>query len=948
MAVLTARERARELTGAGSAGFTPSLLDFPEPERVELAWAVKDEAVHAWTAEPPRTQRCADVLNAWARDDPHPEIVGAAAWCDGLAQLAAGRMEAALDSLDRAHRQLRAAGQHQRAAQSQIPKVIALTMLGRHDAAMASGESTLAELVASGDELNAGKVESNLGWMLLRADRYAAAAERFRRAAVRSARAGDTNSSIVADVGLAGALTWQFDFDEAVRLYERAAMRIRVRGLTTLQGLVDTNLGRLELHRGRHESALRALESALQEAERDGMPQDVAEAQRDLADAYLALNLLPEAIALYDRTIASSEVLEAPVERAWALVQRSLAYTRQGDAVAAASGLAAARQVFVQAELPVGAALAGLRQASLDLAQGQAASALQRADSAAASLRSAGVDGWAHEADVVAADALSALEDSAAARRRYDATLAAAQPFPELCAAAHTGRGQLCLRHGDAAGARADFERALYSIELQRAALPGDEFRTAYGADKQRAYDGLIELALDDAGPDAAWQLLRSIERARAPALRAALAQAPGATPGEGALDATRREQLRWLQEQWRQAVAEGEMERAGHLQARSRDLERDWLESQRRRQAARSAAGAAAPGGEALAGVDADALRAALDDDTALVCFGQVGGRLAACVATRERLARVVAPMHDLVERIRQLRFQIDSLRFGAPALRRHGAQIAQRARAHLQALHAIVWQPLAQAVQGRPRLVVVPHRSLHYLPLGALDDGTRFLLATHEIAVAPSVALWLQARAGAATAARPWRRVAVAGVGGDTLPHVAKEVDAVAYAFRSLPGGAATVLRDEEATQPALRRALDGADVLHLACHGQFRADSPYFSALHLADGPLTVRDAAGLPLRADLVTLSACETGVSRVAPGDEALGLLRGFLMGGARRVLATQWTVDDASTAALMARFYAGVTSGQRPTQALRQAQRALIEAYPHPYHWAAFTLHERC
>jgi CHAT domain-containing protein len=66
------------------------------------------------------------------------------------------------------------------------------------------------------------------------------------------------------------------------------------------------------------------------------------------------------------------------------------------------------------------------------------------------------------------------------------------------------------------------------------------------------------------------------------------------------------------------------------------------------------------------------------------------------------------------------------------------------------------------------------------------------------------------------------------------------------------------------------------------------------------------------------------------------------------MGGARRVLATQWTVDDASTAALMARFYAGVTSGQRPTQALRQAQRALIEAYPHPYHWAAFTLHERC
>jgi CHAT domain-containing protein len=80
---------------------------------------------------------------------------------------------------------------------------------------------------------------------------------------------------------------------------------------------------------------------------------------------------------------------------------------------------------------------------------------------------------------------------------------------------------------------------------------------------------------------------------------------------------------------------------------------------------------------------------------------------------------------------------------------------------------------------------------------------------------------------------------------------------------------------------------------------------------------------------------------------VAPGDELLGLLRGFLLAGAPRVLSTYWTVDDASTAQLMAGFYAALLAGVRPAAALRTAQRTLAGDHPHPYHWAAFALHER-
>ncbi len=134
-------------------------------------------------------------------------------------------------------------------------------------------------------------------------------------------------------------------------------------------------------------------------------------------------------------------------------------------------------------------------------------------------------------------------------------------------------------------------------------------------------------------------------------------------------------------------------------------------------------------------------------------------------------------------------------------------------------------------------------------------------------------------------------------------------------------------------------------GADVMHLACHGQFRPDNPLFSSVRLADDWLTVRDAYGLDLdRNTLVVLSACETGISSVAPGDELIGLARGFFSAGAASLLVSLWTVDDESTAKLMTCFYQHLQGGDRPAAALRQAQIELKREYPHPYYWSPFVL----
>jgi CHAT domain-containing protein len=146
-----------------------------------------------------------------------------------------------------------------------------------------------------------------------------------------------------------------------------------------------------------------------------------------------------------------------------------------------------------------------------------------------------------------------------------------------------------------------------------------------------------------------------------------------------------------------------------------------------------------------------------------------------------------------------------------------------------------------------------------------------------------------------------------------------------------------------DHAANRQGLERAAQ-ADLLHLATHGLFRPDNPFFSALKLADGWIDVRELYRLPLQARLVVLSACESGAGAVRGGDEVVGLVRGFLGAGAREVLASLWNVHDASAVPFMQHFYQFLTQEavNRPADALRAAQCAAISSRLHPYYWASF------
>jgi CHAT domain-containing protein len=111
-----------------------------------------------------------------------------------------------------------------------------------------------------------------------------------------------------------------------------------------------------------------------------------------------------------------------------------------------------------------------------------------------------------------------------------------------------------------------------------------------------------------------------------------------------------------------------------------------------------------------------------------------------------------------------------------------------------------------------------------------------------------------------------------------------------------------------------------------------------------VRLADGWLTAERAAALPLEGALVVLSACDTGRSVVAAGDEVLGLQRGFFAAGASSVVMSLWPARDDATVGLMARFHSARQAGRRPAAALREAQLAVRAHHPHPWWWAAFVI----
>jgi CHAT domain len=278
--------------------------------------------------------------------------------------------------------------------------------------------------------------------------------------------------------------------------------------------------------------------------------------------------------------------------------------------------------------------------------------------------------------------------------------------------------------------------------------------------------------------------------------------------------------------------------------------------------------------------------------------------------VAGRRARSRPLGSVDSFVARVDRLRFALGRLARGGGA--------AERARSALTAAADELARVLVPPGLGAGPVVVVPDGPLHGVAWMALPP-----LAGRSMSVAPSVGAWMAARARRWPAA-PAPSDPALFAAGPGLAGAEAEVAAAARAW----GAGAALLGPGAAHVAGVLEALGGARLGHLACHGRFRGDSPLFSSLTLADGPLTVHDLLGLARAPEVLVLGACDVGESVAVAGSEVLGLAAGCLTAGAASVVASVLPLPDGAAAPVLADLVARIVAGAGAGTALAEAAAA--------------------
>ena len=293
--------------------------------------------------------------------------------------------------------------------------------------------------------------------------------------------------------------------------------------------------------------------------------------------------------------------------------------------------------------------------------------------------------------------------------------------------------------------------------------------------------------------------------------------------------------------------------------------------------------------------------------------------------------MQRVVAG--DLTAKVRRLRVTIQE------------DEDEARTRDYAKELYELLVGPVRPLATGKS-LLVVPHGVLHYLPFAALYDGSDYLMQSTLIRFLPSASTIRFLRAPSGTQKDPVLVLANPDLQDPTMDLPFAETEGQ-YIAQNIP--ASEIFARAQASEEIFKARAPAFRMLHVASHGEFNGADALQSRLLLAksgteDGSLTVGDLYNMRLDADLVTLSACETGLGKVQTGDDVLGLTRGFLFAGSSNIVASQWKVDDQATGVLMQHFYANLSAGKPKREALREAQRETRKTFAHPFYWAAFYL----
>ncbi|BAY60222.1 TPR repeat-containing protein [Calothrix brevissima NIES-22] len=275
-------------------------------------------------------------------------------------------------------------------------------------------------------------------------------------------------------------------------------------------------------------------------------------------------------------------------------------------------------------------------------------------------------------------------------------------------------------------------------------------------------------------------------------------------------------------------------------------------------------------------------------------------------------------------------------------------------------QKLHELLINPIADLLPKNPdeRVTFIPQSSLFLVPFAALqDEQGKFLIEKHTILTAPAIQVLDLTHK---------QRQKVSGnqalvLGNPIMPSFATKIGVAPQKLPDLPGAETEAkeiaqilntkaITGKDATKAAFIQKLPQARFIHLATHGlldDFKGLGVPGAVALAPDGKdnglLTANEILDLKINAELVVLSACDTGQGKLT-GDGVIGLSRALISAGAPSVIVTLWSIPDSPSALLMGEFYRQLQKNPDKAQALRQAMLTTMKQHSNPSAWAAFTL----
>ncbi len=724
--------------------------------------------------------------------------------------------------------------------------------------------------------------------------------------------------------------------DRALLHYRTALVGLRREGDGLAEARLLSNRGVLHGYRGEIDLGVSDLRSARAIAEDLGQSLIVGVCSQNLGFLEGRRGDIPAALAWFDEAEAAYDALGRPpgmIEVLWA---------NRAELLLAAG-------LFIEAERAVNAAVAGLEKldnktdlsetrllcAEVALANRQPEAALSAAETASAEFLEQGRHAWDLLAGYAALRARFEIDD-AAGRALEAARLAEELRSIGLKSEAlhcHLLAGRMALRDGDLSGARAaltsaartrksgsalDRAKAWHAEALIRHAEGNEngsrtaidagfrairDHRLSFGASDLRSHAAThgLDLALfaveQGMATGSPWRVLDAVESWRAESTRVAAVRPP-TDP-----------KLRHLLSEMRRVAAEiRESALAGadtrHLVVSQAKLEQEIRSVSRRLRGASVTDDVSLTGREQIT----DRL-----GDRRLVSYFRHDGQIHAVSLHRRVIAMErMVDANEASDELSSMLFALSRLAKGAGSPR----SLAAAATGLDQSLHRLrEW--LLDPVTGRSEeLVVVPTAALHRLPWPALDRS-------RIVTVTPSLDAWIRA-SSASSPLSPSCTAAL--VAGPDLPGANLEISRVA---RIYPNHRRRTGRNARADE--VLGDIEGADVAHLAAHGTFRNDNPSFSSLLMHDGPLTVYDFERIETPPKVMVLSSCDTAVSKVAAGDELLGLSSALIGVGVSSLVAPVVPIADEIAGDLMVSLHRNLVAAVPPAEALARVVASNVD-----------------